>query len=313
MILIVNLNLTVDRMVEVDSLLPGAVHRAKRTQAQAGGKGVNVARMLKTLGEPCELLGLIGGITGKFIDSRLADEEIQRSLLGISGESRTSIIISESSLDSNHGNAQTVINEAGPQVTEENVEQSIALFSDRVQNCGMVILTGSAQPGFPQNIYRQLTRIANEAGKLTLLDASGDLLKEGIAASPTIVKPNQHEVSTLCQIPVETVTDAVSAARKMMEMGARTSAITLGKDGMVVATGTEVFAVRPPAIDARNAVGAGDATAAGFAAATLQGLSLSECARFAVACGSASALHGFGRCSVEEIEEIKGRTIVTRL
>src|SRR5207244_12471562 len=119
------------------------------TEVQAGGKGVNVARTLKTLGEDCELLGLIAGQTGQYIDSGLEYEGIKRSLINVPGESRTSVIIlGKQSDDGLTENSQTVINENGPDIDGEFIEKIVALFSERVMECDFAILKGSIHPGF---------------------------------------------------------------------------------------------------------------------------------------------------------------------
>ena len=298
MILVVSLNLSIDRTISVGNFAVGEVHRATKTEFQVGGKGVNVARTLKVLEEPYELIGLIGGLTGDDIESRLEHEGISHSLVRTTAESRTNYIILSR-------NGQTVINENGVSVEQESIADLVARFSDRIAHCDAVVLTGSVQPGVAPAIYQQLIRIANDAGKLTLLDATGACLLEGLAASPTIAKPNHHEASSALQQTIDNVSGGLNAARKMLRMGAKTSAITMGKQGMVVASASEAYMLRPPAVDAVNAVGSGDATAAGFAAGLRRGLSLSESARLAVACGTASVKHGFGRCSQAEIEEIQ--------
>jgi hexose kinase, 1-phosphofructokinase family len=298
MILVVSLNLSIDRTISVDDFVSGEVHRATHTELQVGGKGVNVARTLKALDEPYELIGLIGGQTGEDIDSRLEQEGIKRSLVRVSGESRSNYVIL-----SNAG--QTVINENGPLVEEQSIEEITRIFSERIADCDVAVLTGSVQPGINPELYTRLIQIAKTAGTMTVLDAVGQCLIDGLAGGPTIAKPNQYEAQTIYKKPINSESDALNAARLMMKMGAQNAAITMGKLGLVVSTPQDGFIFRPPCVDVVNAVGSGDATAAGFATGLRRGLSLVESARLAVACGTASVRHGFGRCSPAEIEEIK--------
>jgi len=312
LILVVNLNLTVDRIMEVDILVPGVVHRATRTDLQAGGKGVNVIRTLKTLGLSCRLLGIVAGRTGDYIDSRLEQEGIDRILVTAKGDSRTSVILLETN-PAHPGNSQTVINENGPVIDETSVEETISLFAQCVIQCDLVVLTGSVPPGFHSDIYKRLIELANQARKQTILDAAGEPLRLGISAGPTIVKPNQYEAGILCDCSISSGEQGLSVAQKMLGMGVEIAATTLGKDGMVVARKNEAYRITPPIIEAKNAVGSGDAAAAGFAAGCLRGLSLADTAKLAVACGTASARHGFGRSSRKEIEEIRKQVIVGKL
>jgi 1-phosphofructokinase family hexose kinase len=300
MIHVISLNLSIDRTICVDNFVPGEVHRATVTEFQVGGKGVNVARTLKALGEPFDLIGLIAGRTGEDIDSRLEQEGIKRTLVRATGESRTNYIVLSN-------DAQTVINENGPHVEQKSVDEIATLFSKKIVDCEVVVLTGSVQPGIDPDIYRQLIQIAKKAGAMTVVDAVGQCLMAGLTEGPTIAKPNQHEAAITCQIPVNTESDAISAARTLIGMGAQSAAITMGKQGLVIVTPDEGYIVRPPCVEVVNAVGSGDATAAGFAAGFRRGLSLPESARLAVACGTASVKHGFGRCTIDEVEDIKQR------
>ena len=306
MILVVNFNLSIDRTISVDNFVVGEVHRAAKTESQSGGKGVNVVRTLRTLNEPCELIGLIGGRTGDHIESCLDQEGIKHSLVRTAAESRSNYIILSHT-------GQTVINENGTPIEQESVDEAVAVFSEKIGDCDFVVLTGSVQPGIDPGIYERLIRIANAAGKRTLLDAAGACLIKGLAASPAIAKPNHHEASAIFNRPIKSELDAIETARAMLKSGAETAAITMGKQGMVVASANEAHALRPPIIDAGNAVGSGDATSAGFAAGLRRGLSLAESARLAVACGTASIRHGFGRSSLEEIEEIREKIEVACL
>jgi fructose-1-phosphate kinase PfkB-like protein len=107
--------------------------------------------------------------------------------------------------------------------------------------------------------------------------------------------------------------EALDAARMLLKMGAKTSAITMGKQGMLVASPNAAYMIKPPEVDVVNAVGSGDAAAAGFAVGLRHGFSLAESAKLAVACGTASVRHGFGRCTRAEVEEIKERIEIRML
>ena len=312
MILVVNLNLTVDRTMQIPELLPGNVVRATRTDLQAGGKGVNVARVLRALGEQYLVLGFVAGRTGEYIDARLGGEGINRSLVTMPGESRTSVILVESGIG-----RQTVINEYGPEVPPDSLDQFLNLFADRIASASFIILTGSIPPGAGEDIYSRLIELANRAGKRALLDAAGEQLKHGVSAGPTIVKPNQYEAAALCNCRIDSTEKALASCRQIISDQAgnhpEIAAITLGKAGMVIASASEAYLLKPPVVDAHNAVGAGDSTAAGLAAGMIRGLGLPEAARLGVACGAASAMHGFGRVSIEEVERLQKQVEVTRL
>lgn len=296
MILIVNLNLAVDEIVHLDELALGGVHRSKRTVRQAGGKGVNVARVLKTLNERALLIGFLGGHAGDFIARELQREEIAFASTPIQNESRTCII-----LDDHATRTQTVVNEAGPEVNEEELRRFLDDYARLVVSCELVIITGSLPQKLPQDIYARLISEAHEMEKRVLLDASSEALRAALRAQPFFVKINRLEAGDFARLPVNDVESAAEAASRLMAAGARHAMITLGEAGAFINFGGVEYSIKQPRIEARNSVGSGDAVMAGLAAGLIRKLSTEEMARLAVAAGAANALRGSGRTEAEEI------------
>ncbi|HEY9404574.1 MAG TPA: PfkB family carbohydrate kinase, partial [Pyrinomonadaceae bacterium] len=165
MILIVNLNLAVDHIVEVEELRAGEVQRSRGARQQAGGKGVNVTRVLKTLGEQSLLLGFAGGRAGELIAAGLRAENIASLLTRVREESRTCLIIN----DQRRGE-QTVINAPGANVCEAEWRDFEATYARELPRVGLVIINGSLPPGLPVDIYARMTTAARGAGGRVLLD-----------------------------------------------------------------------------------------------------------------------------------------------
>lgn len=299
MILIVNLNLAVDEIVQLDGLTPGAVHRTPLVERLAGGKGVNVARVLKTLNEPAILTGFLGGLTGDFIARGLQREEIPSATVPIQSESRTCII-----LDDLNTRTQTVINQAGPPVTQAEQQAFLDLYAQHLSSSDVVVISGSLPPKLPTDIYARLIHTANEIGKTALLDTSAEPLRTGIGARPFFVKINGAEAGDLLRLQVKGMNEAKVAARGLVEMGARHAMITLGAFGAALNYEGQEYCIRPPGIEARTSVGSGDAVMAGLAAGLMRGLSCEEMARLAVAAGAANTLRGAGRCLEEDIRRL---------
>ncbi|HEV2802652.1 MAG TPA: hexose kinase [Pyrinomonadaceae bacterium] len=302
MILIVNLNLAVDHIIEVDELRAGGVQRSRRERQQAGGKGVNVARVLKTLGEPSLLLGFCGGRAGALIESGLRDERIASRLTRIGAESRTCLVI-----DDLRRREQTVINAPGANIADAERREFQETYTRSLAGAELVILTGSLPPNLSTDTYARLATEADAAGKRVLLDCAGDPLRQALAAHPFIVKINGAEAAQIVSAPVEDFPGAARAARRMCELGAQNAMITLGAEGALLDFTGARYTLVAPQVETVNSVGSGDAALAGLAAALLRGRTIEEAGTLAVAAGAANALHGAGACSAEEIEELRPR------
>jgi tagatose 6-phosphate kinase len=301
MILVVNLNLAVDRLVHLERLMHGGVHRAPRAERMAGGKGVNVARVLKALQRPALLTGFLGGRAGEFIKQSLQSEGIRESSVPIQNESRTCII-----LDEEGTRTQTVINEEGPEISAEEQKAFLESYARLLSNADLVVITGSLPPGLPPDTYARLIHVAHKAGKRVLLDTSAEALRAALSARPFIVKINGAEASELLKLPLNDLNEAAAAVHKLIEMGACHAMITMGAMGAALNFEGVEFRVKPPHVEARNIVGSGDSVMAGLAAALARSLGAEETARLAVACGAASALRGAGRCREEDIRRLEG-------
>jgi tagatose 6-phosphate kinase len=309
MILVVNLNLAIDQIVEVDELRPGAVHRARATSRLAGGKGVNVARVLRTLGERCVVTGFLGGRAGEMIAADLRAEGISFDCAPIRDESRTCLILSDG-----HHRCQTVINEAGPRISRDEMAGFTATYRQLLRRgADPVVITGSLPPGLPQETYADLISHANQAGCRTLFDSSSAALRHGLGAGPFMVKVNHEEAGEALQRAIKDFADAAQAADELIGMGPAHAMITLGARGALLAFEGVKYCLVPPLVQAVNSVGSGDAVMAGLAAGLRRGDRAEEIGALAIAAGAANALHGAGRCAIEEIRSLQPQVICRRL
>lgn len=302
MILIVNLNLALDHIVEVEELRAGEVQRSQCERRQAGGKGVNIARVLGSLGEPSLLLGFAGGGAGELLEAGLRAERIETHATRISGESRTCLIIHDRS-----SREQTVINAPGPPISEAEFRNFESGYERSLQRAEMVIITGSLPPNLGDDIYARLIETARGRGKRVLLDAAGAPLRHALAARPFHVKINCAEASELLDAPVTDFDSAARATRRLRESGAESAMITLGARGALSDFGDARYRFKSPPVAAVNSVGSGDATMAGLAAGLRRGWTAQDACTLAIAAGAANALHGAGACSREEILELQPR------
>lgn len=254
MILTVTLNTALDVTYDVAALTPYASHRVGAVSRRAGGKGVNVARVLASLGEPVIVTGLAGGATGTAIRQDLAAAVLEDALVEVSAESRSTVTVVDD------GGA-TAFNEPGGAVQPAEWEAFCASYSRLVRSAHVVVCSGSLPPGVPTDGYARLVGIAAAAGARTLVDSEGEPLLAALSARPDVVKPNAAEL-----VATTSTDDPLTGAMVLRSGGACAVVVTLGADGLLGVTAAGTWRARPPERVTGNATGAGDACAAALAA-----------------------------------------------
>ncbi|MGI8513297.1 MAG: 1-phosphofructokinase family hexose kinase [Solirubrobacteraceae bacterium] len=309
MIITVTLNAAVDKTLEVPNFQLGRRHRSVQQRTLAGGKGVNIARAIKRLGQPVVATGFTGGAAGTRIVEQLTEESILNDFVRVKQESRTNTAV----LDPTTG-SQTEINEPGPEVSEREVE----LFCDKLlylaQGAQICVFAGSLPRKVDSALYARLIRDLRKLGVTTVLDTDGEPLRQGVRAEPSIVSPNVLEAEELVGHEFNDDEDWAIAVREMVELGAGEALMTTA-DGCVAQVaednGTGMYRVRVEPLEPRAAVGSGDAFLAGYVAARYRGSPPAECLRFGVACGAESTQHlGAGLLDPREVERLAGEVSV---
>lgn len=285
MILTVTANAAIDKRYVTESFERGAVNRVKTCVANAGGKGINVARVASIAGEEVCATGFLGGHAGHFIQEHLETAGIRSDFVWCDGESRTCINIWDETRQE-----QTEFLEPGFTVTEEDCEKLIAKVGSLLPSCSVLTISGSTPKGADGTLYRRLVRMAGEAGVPVLLDTSGRLLVEGIQEKPYLIKPNIDEIRQLTGRSMETREELLQAAEELHDAGIAVVVISLGGDGSLISSREGVFEAKVPALETVNTVGCGDSMIAGFAASIARGLSIEETIRLASAVAAANAL-----------------------
>src|SRR5271167_1031406 len=192
MIITVTLNAAIDKSLAVPNFRLGRRHRTVEQRTMAGGKGVNIARTLKTLGQPVIATGFAGGITGTHIVEQLTEEAILNDFVRIREESRTNTSV----LDPTTG-LQTEINERGPSVSDREIE----LFRDKLlylaRGAAIVVFAGSLPRGVEPDIYASLIKDLEKLDVTTVVDTDGEPLRLAVRAEPDVVSPNAREAEEL--------------------------------------------------------------------------------------------------------------------
>lgn len=301
------MNPSFDKTVEVDAVTVGAVNRIRKSRIDLGGKGVNVARVVRRLGQKAGCLVIAGEDHAGRVREALARDEIGCSLLSVPGAVRTNTKIV--SLD---GQPVTELNEPGPLVDGQALQSFKEMVSAAVKPEDWCVLTGSLPPGCPRGTYRDLMHTMKSAR--CILDASGEELLLGLEARPWLVKPNRDELRDTLGIPLGCVSDVHQAAKQLLERGARHVIVSMGSEGALLATPEGAWFA--PCVDVKvsSTVGAGDAMVGGLLCGMQTHDDIVEAFAWAVAAGTASVMtEGTQLICAEDFYAILPRVRVQRL
>jgi 6-phosphofructokinase 2 len=282
MILTLTLNPCMDVEVEVRRLVRDDVNRVVSRSREAGGKGINVSRVVHALGGRTLAIAPIGGHVGMDFLNRFSQTRIRAKLVSIAGETRMNINIHESG-----GRVHTRLNAPGPRLTTRELQQVMDAVERNLPRAALLVISGSLPPGLPAATYAEIIRMANRRGVRVILDTDGEPLRRGLQAKPFLVKPNVHEARRLLGGRLETTRAVARAAQRLVQMGAEAAIISRGAQGAVLATAEGCWVSRSPGVARRNNVGPGDALAGAIAVALSRGHDLPEALRWGVATGAA--------------------------
>ena len=304
MIVTVTMNAALDRTLTVPNFQRGQRHRASEKLTLAGGKGITVARALKTLGVPVVATGLAGGRNGRRILEELAEEAILADFVRIEDESRTSTAV----VDPTSGTF-TEIMEWGPRIQEPELEVLLEKLDYLARGAELVVFAGTLPRGVADDFYAEAIRTLARRGVLTVLDAEGEPLRAGLEAEPFLVSPNRTEAEAVVGQEFSEDGDFLDALERLEDLGARNALITFER-GCFASVRVERgqpkrFRAETPTVEAVSGVGAGAVLLAGFIAAWLENATPEDALRRAVAAGAASTLSvGAGRFDPEDVRRL---------
>ena len=310
MICTVTLNPALDKTVESPDLTIDSVNRITTMRTDPGGKGINVSKVISKLGGSSVATGILGGDTGNAIRSSLEAMGLENRFRFVKGETRTNLKVID---PVNHTN--TDINEPGITVSEELLNEFLEEVVGMITSGDIVVLSGSLPKGAPKDTYYTWVKACREAGARVILDADGELLAEGLKASPYLVKPNNHELSGLLGRNLKTPRELEQAARELMNRyGIARVVVSMGKEGALYVTGEETVYAEGLKVPVGSTVGAGDSVVAALAVAEERGMSLDETVRLSTATGAANVMcSGTQAAEYEVIEGLLSRVVFQRL
>ena len=302
MIITVTLNPAVDKTVQINNFSINSVNRVSTVRLDAGGKGINVSKVILSLVGKSKAIGFLGGRAGSFIRSYLDEMNIENEFIVVRGETRTNLKIVDPLKHTN-----TDINEIGPEITTEDIKQMEHYISQSVDEKSVIVFSGSVPPNVGQDIYQKWIYQAKEKGAKTILDADGELMRMGIEAGPYLIKPNIHELERLLARKITSIEEAIECSRNIMgKYGIGIVAVSMGEKGALFLNKEATIFAKGIIVDVKSTVGAGDSMVAALAYAIDEGYAFEKAVTLAVAAGTANVMtSGTEPSSLEVILELE--------
>jgi 1-phosphofructokinase len=309
MIITVTLNPALDKTVDIDEFKIGNVNRIMSTRFDAGGKGINVSKVVNELKHKSIALGFLGGGSGSKIKQYLDGLNIDNEFLSFKGETRTNLKIIDK-VNRTH----TDINESGPSLDEQDIKNIKEKIMEYCTFDSLVVLSGSVPSGVCSDIYGEIIKAVKTMGGKVILDADGEMLMHGIKAGPYMVKPNIDELQEAFGITINNEDEVIKTAKKVLEYGVKYVVISQGSEGSLFISGDKVAKVKGIKVEVKSTVGAGDSMVAALAVAVEAGYSFEEAIKLACATSTANVMtEGTQTGKFEDIEKLKKQITINYL
>lgn len=279
------------------------LNRATETFKFAGGKGINVSRVLQTLNVPSTALGFAGGFPGQFIDDTLKKAGIQTDFIEIDEDTRINVKLKTGD--------ETEINAPGPNISQTQFENLLRQLKQTSKK-DIVVVAGSIPKSVPKDAYEQIAKITNQTGARLVVDAEKDLVESVLKYNPLFIKPNKHELEVMFDTAINSDEDVIHYAQEIMKQGASSVIVSLGGEGAVYVDHKHSLKASVPLGQVVNTVGSGDSTVAGMIAGLETGLTIENAFKQAVSAGTATAFND-DLASYKAIEDIKEQVTITTL
>lgn len=287
--------------MEVECLTPGRLNRVQNVQIDVGGKGINVSKMIKSLGGTSLATGFVGGKSGKKLLKNIKKLELKQDFIEIVGETRTNIKV----FDEEHG--ITELNEPGFILSKEDEQNICDKLVELADERAIFILSGSLPQGVKADFYQRLIVMLKEKRAKVFLDADGRAFRYGVEAKPNFVKPNLKELEQYFQISeINSLAEAKMFCEMLINDGIELVALSMGKDGAMFVTERDAFLAEGLEVNASSTVGAGDSMVGALAHAIEQKMPLEEAVKLSVAAATGAVMtEGTNPPTRELVEQLK--------
>lgn len=280
MIYTVTVNPAIDYVVQTEHLQLGLVNRLQHTNFIAGGKGINVSKILNQL--TCDNIawGFMGGFTGQFLETTLAKEKIKSDFTNIAANTRVNVKLKS--------DQETEMNAAGPQVSATEIATFKKQF-EQVQAGDTVVFSGSLLPQLTNDFYLELIDLVVAKGAEFAIDTTGQALLDTLAKQPFVIKPNHHELADLFNTTIKNDQELLNEAAKLQKLGAKNVIVSMAGAGAYYLSPDHIYHSTAPKGQVVNSVGAGDSMLAGFIGEFSKHQDPELAFKYGLACGSATA------------------------
>lgn len=282
-IMTVTLNPAVDKTYTTQSVIVGNVNRMRTAMKIAGGKGVNVTKILRQYDCEVAATGFLGGYSGRFIEEELEKRGVDCRFIHVEDETRSNMNILA---DDGY---VTEILEPGPVIPDRERDTFFEQYNTLLEECGLVILSGSVARGLDDDIYEKLIVRAADADVPVCLDSSGEGLRYGLRAKPQMIKPNWKELEYIMGHRIADRGEIIESAKFLRSRGISRVIVSMGNKGLLSVTGRGVLYARAAGIVPVNTVGCGDSVVASYAVSYAKGESEEKAIVRACAVSAANA------------------------
>jgi len=283
MITTVTLSPMLDKTVRLEVLKRGRIHRATSMTMVAGGKGINVSRQLKCLGDETLATGFLGGATGKMISELMDREGIPHDFVETEILTREGVTYVEAD-----GRASAVF-EPSLKPPVERVHSLSRKVNALSRESDWIVCSGSSPGGEVDDLFYEAILSAHRAGCQSVLDSYGAALTLAIKGLPTIMKLNKGEFEQSFRLELRNERDVRRELGKLVAAGVHFCILSNGARAAYAASKDGEWKVLPAGIQTVNPVGSGDAMVAGILHGFTQTWDFERCLRFGAAAGAANA------------------------
>lgn len=306
-ILTLTINPALDLSTSVGEMRPFSKLRCTGEKRDAGGGGINVARVAKRFGAAPVAVYPAGGPIGAFLRQLVAAEGIESVAVPIAGDTREDVTVTEAKSGQQY---RFVL--AGPRLAPDEWQRCLDEFGARLAPNSFAVASGSLPPGVPDDFYARLARIAKAADAKFVLDSSGAPLKAALDAGVHLIKPNLRELRGLLGAPLPDQASWITVAQNLIASGRATViALSLAEQGALLVTGNRVWRAYAPQVTPVSSVGAGDSFLGAMVWGLARGDALCDAFRRAVAAGTAALLaKGTELCRIEDVDALANAVTV---
>ncbi len=236
----------------------GEVNRVTTAGFHAAGKGINVAKVLKSLGIDVTVGGFLGKENQDGFQKEFSEAGIANRFQMVEGRTRINVKLTEPN------GKVTDFNFSGFEITKQDWTRFVNDTLSWAGQFDMICVSGSVPPSIDLNDFTAWMKRLRSECMCLIFDSSREAFVAGLKALPWLVKPNHHELEIWAGRPLPELSDVVQAAHELRQQGIAHVVISLGEQGAMWVNASGAWMAKPPKCDVVSTVGAGDSMVGGL-------------------------------------------------